>query len=160
MVDDDVWAVLDTVFRPSKRVAEGWLWGLGFNRAAPARVLLDILTAGRADFLFREDLPAGIVDAAVVHPSRRVRGIVMEARAAELSAEQWERLLAATSESGLRQVMAEEAAHAARNRRFPSFGRGVAPAPHPDARPPATPAEIADMASTIPEIDTDGRTTG
>ena len=158
---EEAWVMFDGTLFTSRRVAEGWLWGLGFNRAAPAQVLLDILNAGRADFLFREDLPAGIVDAAVAHPAKRVRGIVMEAKAAALSAAQWDRLLAATPESGLRNVMAEEAAYyTAENRRLSSFGRGVGHAPHRDARPPTTPAEIAEMASTVPEIDPGSRTTG
>lgn len=159
-MDDEAWAVLDSTLRPSKRVAEGWLWGLGFNRAATAQVMLDIFGADRADFLFREDLPAGVVDAAIVHPGRRVRGIVMEAKATELSAEQWVRLLAATPEPQLRTVMVEEAAQVTNNRRFTSYGRGVARAPHPGARPPATMGEIDQMASDVPDIDPDGMTTG
>jgi hypothetical protein len=160
-MDEDAWALLDVTFRPSERAAEGWLSGLGFNRAAPGQVLFQILGADRADFLFRDDLPDGIVDAAVVHPARRVRSIVMEAKAAALSAEQWDRLLAATPESRLRDVTAEEASYyKAENRGFLSYGRGVGHAPHRDARPPATPAEIAEMASTVPEIDPDSRTTG
>ena len=156
---EDAWSIFDGTVRPSRRVAEGWLWGLGFNRSAPAQVLLDILQADRADFLFREDLPAEIVDAAVAHPARRVRSIVMEAQAAALSMEQWDRLFAATPESGLRQVMAQEAAQAAENRRFASYGRGVARAPYPGARPPATSVEIAETASAVPEIDPGGQTT-
>lgn len=158
-MDEGAWATLDTTVRPSQGVARAWLWGLGFNRGAPAHVLLDILQTDRADFLFREDLPAGIVDAALVHPAPRVRSIVVESQAAALSTDQWDRLLAATPEPTLHQVMVEEAAREAGNRRFASYGRGVARAPYPDARPPATSAEIAQMASAVPEIDPDGMTT-
>ncbi|WP_345697161.1 hypothetical protein [Kitasatospora terrestris] len=74
-------------------MAEAWLTGLGFNRAAPADVLIALLDAGHAGCLHRTDLPGGVLDAATVQPLKAVWG-----RAAEcgrLSAAQWERLLAA-----------------------------------------------------------------
>ncbi len=56
----------------------------------PARLLVDILQTGRADFLLREDLPAGIVNAAFVRPAGHVRGTLTEAQAAALSTERRE----------------------------------------------------------------------
>lgn len=152
---ESAWAVLSEGFRPSGRLAGAWLWGLGFNRGAPVDVLLSIFDTGRADFLYREDLPPGVLDAAVVHPAKRVRVTAVETR--RLSPEQWVRVLAATADPKLRAVLAELEAEEAAYRR--SGGRtGVQRAPGPESRPPVTPAEIAKMAATVPDIAPDHRT--
>ena len=59
---------------PSRQVAQEWLSGLGYNPAAPAKVLIRILDAGDPACLFRVNLPPGVLDAAVVHPIPKVRG--------------------------------------------------------------------------------------
>ncbi|MDH6133345.1 hypothetical protein P3T37_002740 [Kitasatospora sp. MAA4] len=109
------------------------------------------------DFLQREDLPDGVMDTAAGHRSRSVR-----ARTAEigrLSPAQWERLVAASPEPDLRRQLTELAAEQLTARRLRRGGRGVGRAPHPDAAPPATPAEIAAMACEVPDIDPHGSTT-
>lgn len=149
-----VWSALADGFRPNRRVAKGWLTGLGLNRAAPVDVLVSLLDVGEVYFLYRADLPAGVLDAAVAHPSRRVW--LMAAESGNLSRDQWDRLLAATAGRAIRELLAEMAEQQDGSRR--SGARvGVDPAPSPESRPPATPAEIAAMADTVPDITADHR---
>jgi hypothetical protein len=54
-------------------MAGAWLRGLGYNRAAPAEVLISLFDTGTYHFLYRSDLPLGVVDAAVVHPAKSSR---------------------------------------------------------------------------------------
>lgn len=66
-VDLGAWAALRDGFHPSGHIAKGWLRGLGANRAAPAEVLVSLFDAERASFvrfLYRADLPTGVLDAA------------------------------------------------------------------------------------------------
>lgn len=91
----DPWSAFPGDFIPSHDTAVGWLLGLGSNRKAPADVLIRLLDAGRPWFLFRRDLPPGVIDAAVVHPRKRVW--MMAAEEHHLSPQQWDRLLAATA---------------------------------------------------------------
>lgn len=77
----EAWAALSEDFRPCEQLAGAWLSGLGLNRAAPAEVLISLFDVGRHPivyFLYRDDLPAGVLDAAVIHPSRRVRAMAAE----------------------------------------------------------------------------------
>ncbi|MFG2825139.1 hypothetical protein ACGFX4_37650 [Kitasatospora sp. NPDC048365] len=141
--------------RPGPAVTEAWLTGLGFNRAAPAEVLIALLDAGHAGFLHRTDLPDGVLDAAAVHPLRAVWGRAAES--GRLSAAQWERLLAVRAGSALRELLAEMAAEQLAARAS-GGGVGVARRPHPDDRPPATAAEIAAWADEVPEIPVEDRT--
>ncbi len=150
----DAWSALSEGFRPTERVARDWLSGLGLNPAAPAEVLVSLFDAGEASFLYRADLPAGVLDAAVVHPSRRVWGRAAES--GRLSRDQWDRLLAATAELPLHGVLAEMAEEQDDSRRR-GARVGVNRPPSPDSRPPATPAEIAAMAETVPDITADDR---
>ncbi|UXX96248.1 hypothetical protein N7U49_38730 [Streptomyces sp. AD2-2] len=143
----DVWSALTEGVRPNARVADGWLTGLGLNRAAPVEVLVGLFDAGETGFLFRADLPAGVLDAAVAHPSRNVRGRAAES--GKLSRGQWDRLLAATAglpHHGLLAEMAEEQD----DNRLRGAHVGVDRAPSPESRPPDSPAEIAAMADTSP----------
>ncbi|GAA1641046.1 hypothetical protein [Actinoplanes couchii] len=137
-------------------IGRAWLSGLGFNRGAPVDVLVALLDAGEAAFLWREDLPAEVIDAAVVHELREVRATAAES--GRLSPAQCERLIAATPEPRLRALFAELAEDAEADRRRPRVRRGVASAPHPDATPPRTPAEIAAMAADVPDIPANHRT--
>ncbi|MGQ4431731.1 MULTISPECIES: hypothetical protein [unclassified Streptomyces] len=146
----DAWSALTQGARPNARVVGGWLTGLGLNRAAPAETLVRLLHADEMHFLYRTDLPAGVLDAAVAHPSRRVRG--MAAESGNLSRDQWDRLLAATAGRALREVLAEMAEEQAGSR-LRNARVGVDRAPSPESRPPGTPAEIAAMADTVPDIE-------
>lgn len=157
-VDPDPWAVLSGSIHPSERTAQAWLRGLGGNRAAPADVLISLFDVGQrpsVHFLYRDDLPAGVLDAAAVHPAKSVRGAAAES--GRLSPAQWSRLLAATAGPALRIVLAELAAEQASYR--DSRARiGIEKAPDPASRPPSSPAEIAAMAATVPDITADDRT--
>lgn len=132
-------------------MAVSWLFGLGFNRSAPEDVLLGLLDFGETGFLYREDLPVGVMDAAVVHDAAPVRAAAAES--GRLSAEQWDRLIGATSDPGQRDMFAELAAEQMAARRRSRGGRGVGSAPHPDAMPPRTPEEIEAMAAEVPDIE-------
>jgi hypothetical protein len=134
------------------------LYGLGYNRAAPADVLIRLLDTKRLDFLYRSDLPSEVLDAAVAHPSKRVWGRVAET--GTLSAEQWDRLLTATAEAAnpqLHALLTEMAAEHA-TRQSAVFRKGVERPPHPDFRPPATRDEITELAATVPDIEPNSHT--
>ncbi|WP_406120039.1 hypothetical protein [Streptomyces sp. NBC_00989] len=151
---NDVWSALFEGSQPDERVAKGWLSGLALNRAAPVEVLVGLFDAGEASFLYRADLPAGVLDAAVAHPSRSVWGRAAES--GRLSRDQWDRLLAATAGLPVHELLAEMADEQDDYRRR-GARIGVARAPSPESRPPATPAGIAAMADTVPDIPADDR---
>lgn len=153
----DPWAALTDGSEPSERTAQQWLHGLGFNRAAPAEVLVSLFDAGESPFvyfLYRDDLPAGVLDAAIVHPDRNIRALAAES--GRLSSAQWGRLLAATPASARRDVLAELAAEQIA---FRASGSriGVSQAPDRTSRPPSSPAEIEAMAAAVRDIDTNDR---
>nr|BEK68928.1 hypothetical protein KPHV_61550 [Kitasatospora purpeofusca] len=153
----DPWAALLHPPVPSARLGREWLGGIGLNPAAPDDVLIALLDVGRADFLLRShELQPAVLDAAIASPHRRVWG--RAADSGRLSAAQWERLLAARAGQPEHPLLTELAAdEAARRERVPR-PRGIEPAPEADARPPATPEEIAELASAVPDIDTHDRT--
>ncbi|MER7705565.1 hypothetical protein ABTX81_22070 [Kitasatospora sp. NPDC097605] len=142
-------APLFAVPGPTAELAEVWLGSLGYNRAAPADVLIALLDLGHTGLLHRTDLPPGVLDAAVDHPDRRVWGPAAEH--GRLSPGQWDRLLAATAGRPGHVLVRELAADAARHR-----GDGNGPAA--GAEPPATPAGIAELADAVPDIGPDDRT--
>ncbi|MFF7590919.1 hypothetical protein ACFZCK_25875 [Kitasatospora purpeofusca] len=152
----DPWAALLHPPVPSARLGREWLRGIGINPAAPEGVLLALLDAGHADFLLRSDLPPAVLDAAVASPHRRIWG--QAADSGRLSAAQWERLLAARAGQPEHNLLTELAADAAALRERVPRLRGIEPAPEADARPPATPEEIAELASAVPDIDPRDRT--
>ncbi|MFK0259362.1 PE-PGRS family protein [Streptomyces sp. NPDC090445] len=90
-------------------LARHW-WNVGFNRAVPEDLLLRLLDV-EPGFLFRKDLPPAVLDAAVDHPDRNVRGLLVEGRPA-LTPEQWGRLLLNEPGSARRQLLVEDAARA------------------------------------------------
>ncbi|MFE9426898.1 hypothetical protein ACFYNO_28485 [Kitasatospora sp. NPDC006697] len=133
----------------SALAVQGWLMGLGYNRAAPAQVLTALFDVGRADFLMRRtELPEGVMDAAAVHPLKKVWGSAVDS--CRLTEEQWERLLTARGRPAQLVELAEEQ-RAARGR--PPGVRGVEQPPSPEARPPATAEELAALVADVPEID-------
>jgi hypothetical protein len=148
-VPDDPWSAFPGDFIPSHDTAVSWLAGLGSNRKAPADVLIRLLDVGRPWFLYRRDLPPEVIDAAVVHPSKRVW--MMAAEELALSPQQWDRLLAATAGVPRMHELALELAEEAQERSaWPR--RGIERPPHPGARPPATLTEIAELAAAVPDI--------
>lgn len=154
---DTAWHRLTSTNDVARKVALSWLSGLGFNRAAPVDVLLELLDADESGLLWREDLPPEVLDAAVVHSTRRVRAAAAES--GHLSEGQWERLIATSQSPRERELLTEFAGEHLAARWLSCGGRGIGRAPHPGATPPATPDEIAAAAATVPDIDPDGQTT-
>lgn len=150
------WVRLSPATGIDRRVVITWLEWIGFNRAAPDDLLVGLLDLDVTGFLHRDDLPEAVVDAALVHPSRRVRSSVAEIR--RLVPDQWERLIAASPEPDLREVLTRDAEDRLMFARLSCGGRGVGSAPHPDATPPTTAAEIAAMAAEVPDIEPEGLT--
>ncbi|MFG2776517.1 hypothetical protein ACGFY7_01490 [Streptomyces prunicolor] len=151
---NDVWSALFEGVRPNERVTNGWLTGLGLNKAAPVEVLVNLFDVGEASFLYRTDLPTGVLDAAVAHPSRNVWGRAAES--GKLSRGQWDRLLAATAGLPVHGLLAEMADEQDDYRRR-GARIGVDRPPSPESRAPTTPAEIAAMADTVPDITANDR---
>ncbi len=148
---DAVWDRLGE--RVSRAVAKGWLAGLGLNLAAPAEVLVRHFDLGDAKFLWWRDVPA-VLDAAVVHPSKWAWG--RAADTGRLSAEQWERLLAHTEGLPEHAALVEMAEHPYVSA-WQGVRRGIQRPPDDEARPPATPAEIAAWAASVPDIPAEAR---
>ncbi|MEV7560112.1 PE-PGRS family protein [Streptomyces sp. NPDC089795] len=95
------------------RLRQAWLRGLVFNAAAPDRVLIRLLDHPDAApyLLARRDLSPAVVDGAVDHPDRRVRGRLTEWPASlRLSAAQWSRLVLGETAGARRQLFLEVAA--------------------------------------------------
>ncbi|MFJ5234910.1 hypothetical protein ACIQBJ_34105 [Kitasatospora sp. NPDC088391] len=157
-MDDGVWDAFPGDDGATAELRGRWRAGLGARADAPVEVLLALLDGDRPDFLYRRGLPARVLDAAVAHPSKGVWGRAAESGA--LSPGQWDRLLAALAGrgtdpallDGLRELRDEFAA------RRPRVSVGVARPPSPDAAPPRTPAEIAALADTVPDIPAEDRT--
>ncbi|WP_420310063.1 hypothetical protein ACOB87_07750 [Streptomyces sp. YS-B37] len=80
----------------------------------------------------------------------------MAAESGNLSRDQWDWLLAATAGRALREVPAEMAEEQI-DSRLRGARVGVDRAPSPESRPPGTPAEIAAMADTVPDIEANHR---
>ncbi|WP_158780887.1 hypothetical protein [Streptomyces sp. NRRL S-237] len=86
---------------------------MSFNAAAPDRVLIRLLDHPDAApyLLARRDLSPAVVDAAVDHPDRRLRGRLTEVPASlRLSAAQWSRLVLGETGGARRQLFLEVAA--------------------------------------------------
>ncbi|MFI1814761.1 PE-PGRS family protein [Streptomyces sp. NPDC020422] len=87
-------------------------WDIGFNQALPEDLLIRLLDVDPG-FLCRKDLPPAVVDAAVDHPDRAVRGTVADRHAwLTVSSEQWGRLLLNEREGPRRALFVEVAAGA------------------------------------------------
>lgn len=101
---------------------------------APADVLVSLFDVGRADSLFREDLPAGVLDAAVAN----LHAFVTAAEPGKLSPAHWDRLLTTTAYLPIHELLADVAAEQPMQQ--PSGARvSIERAPAPHAQPPATP---------------------
>ncbi|MFJ8045244.1 hypothetical protein ACIRBX_32545 [Kitasatospora sp. NPDC096147] len=132
------WAAL---FAPAPPVGlvRVWLESLGFNRGAPAEVLLALFDVDRAGFLHRADLPPGVMDAAAVHPSKQVWGRAVDSW--RLTPAQWQLAIEARTSPAHRALVAELAAdHAPRHLRTPA----------PDPAP--APERIAELCEAVPDI--------
>lgn len=160
-MSDGVWEAFLAGAEPGTELRSRWWCGLG-SRAddVPAEVLLALLDGDELDFLYRRGLPATVLDAAVVHPSKGVWGRVVDSGA--LSPRQWDRLLDALAGRGVGAALLGALSEIRDD--FAALGEriavGVARPPGPGAAPPRTPAEIAALADTVPDIPAEDRTEG
>ncbi|GGQ84423.1 hypothetical protein [Kitasatospora griseola] len=159
-MSDGAWEQFLAGAEPGAELRRRWRSGLGSRADAPTEVLLALLDGDEPYFLYRRPLPAPVLDAAVEHPSKRVWGPVAESGA--LSPGQWDRLLEALAGRGagaaLLAVLREmRDGFAARGERT---AVGMARPPRPDAVAPRTPAEIAALADSVPDIPAEDRTYG
>ncbi|MFJ6048514.1 PE-PGRS family protein [Streptomyces sp. NPDC092307] len=110
---DDRWLDRDWGPKAAPRLRRSWSQGLSFNAAAPDRIRIRLLDHPDAApyLLARRDLSPAVVDAAVDHPDRRVRGRLAEVPASlGLCAAQWSRLVLGETGGARRQLFLEVAA--------------------------------------------------
>ncbi|MEU9377848.1 PE-PGRS family protein [Streptomyces sp. NPDC048255] len=108
----DEWDGLEYGDAVGERLRQARRDGLVWNRAAPDEILVRLLDTTPSQ-LWRRDLPSAVVDAAVEHPDRAVRGRLAEARMhAGMSAEHWSRLLLGEPDQRKRHLMLCAAADA------------------------------------------------
>ncbi|MGW6981305.1 PE-PGRS family protein [Streptomyces sp. NPDC054932] len=112
--DDDRWRARDWGPHAEPGLRRARLRGLSFNAATPDDIRIRMLDVDRQLDLYllaRRDLPAALVDAAVDHPDRQVRGRLAEWPAClALSPEQWSRLVLGEQGGARRQLMLQAAA--------------------------------------------------
>ncbi|MEY9913436.1 hypothetical protein ABIA35_009709 [Catenulispora sp. MAP12-49] len=152
---DGRWAAIDAA---TVDVTTQWAMGLGYNKGAPDEVLIGLFDVPRRHdfslgFLYRRDVPSRVLDAAIGHPDRIVRFLAAEG--GNLTPAQWDRLAAATPTEKDRAIVAELRDEVATREPWATKGRGIERPPHPDAAPPASPAEIAEWADAVEDISPD-----
>jgi hypothetical protein len=150
---DDVWAELDAATGNAKA---DWLLGLGFNKGAPDELVIGLFDAPgtswhKLSFLSSPNARAAVVDAAVGHPDRKIR--LVAAESGNLSADQWDRLIATFTDTPTLGLLAELREDFSLAQSSPHIGVGIARPPSPDAVPPRTPADIAEWAAAVADID-------
>lgn len=96
------WASLLQGVRPSERVREMWVDGLGLNPATPDDLRAGLL--GRSRFLMWRPLPPALVEAAIAHPDRKVRLSMAEVQP-NITADQWTRLILDESDARDRWIL-------------------------------------------------------
>ncbi|WP_051782084.1 MULTISPECIES: hypothetical protein [unclassified Streptomyces] len=110
---DDRWPDRDWGPQAAPRLRRAWLQGVSLNAAAPDRIRIRLLDhLDLAPYLLaRRDLSPAVVDAAIDHPDRRVRGGLAEVPASlGLSAAQWSRLVLGETAGARRHLFLEAAA--------------------------------------------------
>ncbi|MER6449741.1 PE-PGRS family protein [Streptomyces venezuelae] len=109
---DDRWPDPDRGPQAGPGLRRAWFRGLSLNAAAPDAILIRLLDLDMAPYvLVRRDLPPAVVDAAVDHPDRGVRGRLAEVPASQrLSAAQWSRLVLGEAGGARRRLFLEAAA--------------------------------------------------
>lgn len=96
------WASLFQEPGPSERVREMWAHGLALNPATPDDLRARLL--GLSHYLLWRRLPPAVVEAAIVHPDRKVRQLLAEAQP-YLTPEQWARLILGEQEPRHRWIL-------------------------------------------------------
>ncbi|MGA5069024.1 PE-PGRS family protein [Streptomyces exfoliatus] len=94
--------------RPTKRLWGEWVEWLGFNDGASDEVLIRLLDLGAVHFLHRT-LSATVLDAAIAHPDRKVRGALAEYQRS-MAPERWTALVLGEESAARRALLVEIAA--------------------------------------------------
>ncbi|MFF4445118.1 PE-PGRS family protein [Streptomyces sp. NPDC001502] len=157
---DDRWPDRDWGPAAGPRLRQAWFQGLSFNAAAPDHIRIRLLDLDTAPYvLARRELSPAVVDAAVDHPDRRVRGTLAEAPASlGLTAAQWSRLVLGESGGARRELMLQAAAMAGRGLTREAYGTLAAdpfgPVREELARMPALPLplRLALLADPLPRV--------
>ncbi|MFE5807634.1 PE-PGRS family protein [Streptomyces sp. NPDC056491] len=148
------------------RLRRPWLQGLSFNAATPDHIRIRLLDMDRNRelglglyVLARRNLPTAVIDAAIGHPDRRVRGQLAEVPACfALSTAQWSRLVLGEPSGARRQLMLQAAGDARRELTPQAYGRLAAdpcgPVREELARLPALPLplRLALLADPLPRV--------
>ncbi|MFG2142909.1 PE-PGRS family protein [Streptomyces sp. NPDC048696] len=87
---------------PSERVRESWAHGLALNPSTPDDLCARLI--GLSHYLLWRRLPAAVVEAAIVHPERKVRQLLAEVQPC-LTPEQWTRLILGERETRHRWIL-------------------------------------------------------
>ncbi|WP_330461256.1 PE-PGRS family protein [Streptomyces sp. NBC_00820] len=96
------WSSLFRDPEPSQKVRAKWADGLTLNPSASDDLRARLL--GLSHILLWRGLPAEVVEAAIVHPDRKVRQLLAEAQP-DLSTDQWTRLILGEPESRHRWIL-------------------------------------------------------
>ncbi|MFG2533018.1 PE-PGRS family protein [Streptomyces sp. NPDC048516] len=87
---------------PTRRLRELWSHGLARNPSMPDGLRAGLL--GLSHFVVWHPLPTAVVEAAIIHPEWKVRGVLAEAQP-NLTAEQWTRLILGEHDSRHRWIL-------------------------------------------------------
>ncbi|MEU5438757.1 PE-PGRS family protein [Streptomyces sp. NPDC020719] len=96
------WAELFRGPGPSERLRELWAHGLALNPATPDDLRARLL--GLSHYMMRRPLPTAVVEAAMVHPNRKVRQHLAEVQP-NITAQQWARLILGEEDSRNRWIL-------------------------------------------------------
>ncbi|MET7757458.1 PE-PGRS family protein [Streptomyces sp. NPDC005389] len=96
------WERLFRGLKPSPRVRDEWAHGLAHNPATSEDLRAGLL--GLTHHLLWRDLPASVVESAMVHPEWPVRALLAEVQP-NITAEQWERLILGEQDARRRWVL-------------------------------------------------------
>ncbi|WP_046497487.1 hypothetical protein [Streptomyces odonnellii] len=96
------WAALLQGPGPSTRLRQMWADGLCLNPATPDHLRARLL--GLSHYLLWRPLPTAVVEAAMVHPERKLRQLLAEAQP-NITTEQWARLILDEEESRHRWIL-------------------------------------------------------
>ncbi|WP_329275052.1 HEAT repeat domain-containing protein [Streptomyces sp. NBC_00691] len=124
------WELLFRLPGSLRRVRDQWAQGLADNPATSDDLCAGLL--GRTDRLLWRALPSSVVEAAVVHPEWRVRGLLAEAQP-NITAEQWARLVLSERDDRQRWILTLLAADRRAELTAPAYAR-LAADPSPKVR--------------------------
>ncbi|MFJ8663446.1 PE-PGRS family protein [Streptomyces sp. NPDC093795] len=91
--------------RPTRHLWRPWIGWLGLNDAASDQVLIRLLDLGAGYFLHRP-LSTAVLDAAIAHPDREIRGMLAEYQRS-MTPDRWTRLVLGEKSPARRALLAE-----------------------------------------------------